>query len=104
MLRLAIILAIICLLYRWAFRQWPWQSLKLPPTRAQAMANARKLLEVEPDASRQTIIGAHKRRIAKVHPDRGGSSAEVHEANEARDLLLGALPPSAEPADTKEDG
>ncbi|MEO0591587.1 MAG: molecular chaperone DnaJ [Pseudomonadota bacterium] len=104
MLRFAIILAIVCLLYRWAMGQWPWQTLKLPPTRAQVLADARKLLEVEPDASRQTIIGAHKRRIAKIHPDRGGSGDAVHEANEARDLLLGALPPRTDPADAKDDG
>jgi hypothetical protein len=27
-----------------------------------------------------------------VHPDRGGTSDQVHEANDARDLLLDALP------------
>jgi len=27
-----------------------------------------------------------------VHPDRGGSNGQVHEANAARDLLLDELP------------
>jgi hypothetical protein len=27
-----------------------------------------------------------------VHPDKGGSNAAVHEANDARDLLLDELP------------
>jgi hypothetical protein len=27
-----------------------------------------------------------------VHPDRGGSNSQVHEANAARDILLGELP------------
>ena len=34
----------------------------------------------------------HKRLIAMVHPDRGGTDGQVHEANAARDLLLDELP------------
>jgi len=30
--------------------------------------------------------------IAMVHPDRGGTNGQVHEANAARDLLLDDLP------------
>ena len=33
-----------------------------------------------------------KRLIAMVHPDRGGTDGQVHEANAARDLLLDELP------------
>ena len=51
----------------------------------------RTLLGVPPQASRDDIVEAHRRRIAQVHPDRGGSSEAVHEANAARDLLLGRL-------------
>jgi hypothetical protein len=36
--------------------------------------------------------------MAEVHPDRGGSNERVHEANEARDLLLETL--STENRDT----
>lgn len=92
MLRIAIILLIIAVIFRWAFGQWPWQYLNARPTRAQAVFNARKLLRVEERASREQIIAAHKRLIAMVHPDRGGSNAQVHEANDARDLLLEELP------------
>jgi DnaJ homolog subfamily C member 19 len=35
---------------------------------------------------------AHRRLIARIHPDRGGSTEQVHEANAARDLLLRTLP------------
>ncbi|TRD11474.1 J domain-containing protein [Erythrobacter insulae] len=100
MLRIVIILAIICILFRWAFGKWPWQGLRLgqglgqggKATRGQAAVQARKLLGVEHGAGRDEILAAHKRLIAMVHPDKGGSNAAVHEANDARDLLLSELP------------
>lgn len=92
MLKYAIILLAICLLWRWAFGQWPWQALSTRSTRGQAVFNARKLLGVEESASREQIKAAHKRLIAMVHPDRGGSNGAVHDANAARDLLLDELP------------
>ena len=92
LLRIAVILILICILCRWALGRWPWQYMSLRPSRSQVVLNARKLLNVEQGASREEILAAHKRRIAMVHPDRGGSSAEVHEANDARDVLLGELP------------
>ena len=92
MLRIALILVIVCIIFRWALGKWPWQLLNPKPTRAQALFNARKLLGVEERATRAEIIAAHKRLIAMVHPDRGGTNAAVHEANDARDLLLNELP------------
>ncbi|MGJ8598207.1 hypothetical protein [Sulfitobacter sp.] len=92
MLRIAIILIVVCILFRWAFRKWPWEMLNAKPTRSQAVFNARKLLRVEQGASREQILAAHKRLIAMVHPDKGGSNAQVHDANDARDLLLDELP------------
>ena len=97
MVRLAIILIILCVLFRMAIGQWPWQMLKPAPTRSQALFKARKLLGVEERATRADILAAHKRLIAMVHPDRGGSSAAVHEANDARDLLLSELPDRGAP-------
>lgn len=95
MLKVAVILLVICLLWRWALGSWPWQMLSAKPSRAQTLKEARQLLNVTHDATREDILAAHKRLIATVHPDRGGSSAEVHEANDARDLLLAELPPPA---------
>ncbi|MEL6542638.1 MAG: DnaJ domain-containing protein [Pseudomonadota bacterium] len=92
MLKFAVILVLICIVWRWALGQWPWDALKPPPTRAQAIIKARDVLRVAPDASREDILTAHKKLVAKVHPDRGGNSAAVHEANDARDLLLDQLP------------
>jgi curved DNA-binding protein CbpA len=56
-----------------------------------AETRARNLLGVGPDAPREQIIEAHRRLLALVHPDRGGSNEAVHEANAARDLLLARL-------------
>ena len=92
MFKFAVILVIVCVLFRWAFGQWPWSFLTARPTRDQAIFNARKLLRVEERASREEIVAAHRRLVAMVHPDKGGTNAQVHEANDARDLLLDELP------------
>ncbi len=98
LLKIAILLALFCIVWRWALGTWPWNALKPPPLREQEIAKARRLLSVSAVASREEIAAAHKRVIASVHPDRGGTSAAVHEANDARDLLLSDLPPEANPA------
>ena len=59
---------------------------------AQAVFRARKLLGVSAKASREDILLAHRQLVTLVHPDRGGSNSQVHEANAARDLLLDQLP------------
>ncbi|MEP3052262.1 MAG: J domain-containing protein [Erythrobacter sp.] len=92
MLRLAIILLIVCLVFRWALGKWPWDFAKGPPTRSQALFKARKLLGVGGQANHEEITAAHKRLMAMVHPDKGGTSEQVHEANAARDLLFDELP------------
>jgi hypothetical protein len=72
--------------------KWPWDFLRPAPTRSQAVFRARKLLAVRAGAGRGEILEAHRKLIAVVHPDRGGTNAQVHEANAARDLLLDELP------------
>ncbi len=74
------------------FRRWPWDFLRKPSTRNQALFRARKLLAVSESATRAEIQEAHRRLVAMVHPDRGGTGAQVHEATAARDLLLDELP------------
>lgn len=85
----AVLLSAACKL---VFGRWPWDFLRLAPPRAEAKLRARKLLLVPAEASRQEILEAHRRLIAVVHPDRGGSNDQVHEANAARDLLLDDVP------------
>lgn len=60
-----------------------------PPAReSDEVAAARALLGVEPDADARAIRAAHRRLIASVHPDRGGTEALAARINAARDLLL----------------
>lgn len=92
MLRALVLIAAVCIFCRWAFGKWPWDFLRPAPTRSQAISRARKLLGVAPGAQREEIIAAHRRLTALVHPDRGGTTAAMQEANAARDLLLDELP------------
>jgi hypothetical protein len=92
MIRLLFIAAVIAIGCRWALGKWPWEYLTAKPTRGQAVFRARKLLAVREEAQRAEILEAHRRLIAMVHPDRGGTNGQVHEANAARDLLLAELP------------
>lgn len=49
---------------------------------------ARRVLELGLEAGDDEIIAAHRRLIARVHPDRGGSADLARRVNQARDLLL----------------
>jgi len=78
------------LVWRLGMGRWPWQP-RGPTMRSgggPTPEQARLLLGVRTGASREDVIEAHKKLIAMVHPDRGGTSDQVHEANQARDLLL----------------
>jgi DnaJ family protein C protein 19 len=55
---------------------------------AMCPAEARKLLGLEPGASLEEIREAHRRLIAKVHPDAGGSAELATRVNAARDALV----------------
>jgi len=99
MVRLLVLAALGAVLCKFAVGRWPWQllgpvmgrELGAPLTRSAAERRASALLGVSRNAHRNEIISAHRRRIAAVHPDRGGTSEQVHQANAARDLLLARL-------------
>jgi len=58
---------------------------------AMPVADARRLLGVGPEASLAEIRDAHRRLIAKVHPDSGGSAELANRVNVARDTLLAEM-------------
>ena len=90
MMRLLVFAVLAVLAWKLLTGRWPWQAKV--SVRQQAVSRARKLLGVDGRADRSEIIAAHKRLVAMVHPDRGGTNDQVHEANAARDLLLAELP------------
>ena len=51
-------------------------------------AQARLVLEVDDEASDEQVISAHKRLMAKNHPDKGGSTYIASQINQAKDVLL----------------
>jgi curved DNA-binding protein CbpA len=52
---------------------------------------ARTLLGLGEGASADDIRAAHRRLIAKVHPDAGGSAGLATRVNAARDALIAEL-------------
>ena len=69
--------------------RWPWQSRGA--AHDPVAQEARILLGLSGIANQETILAAHRRLIQQAHPDRGGSTEKVHQANAARDVLMSEL-------------
>jgi DnaJ family protein C protein 19 len=63
----------------------------IPRSAAMGVDEAARLLGVSADADGPTIIDAHRKLIAKVHPDAGGTAALAANVNRARDVMLARL-------------
>ncbi len=55
-----------------------------------SLKQAHEILGVSPQATEEAIRAAHRALIARVHPDKGGSSALAALINRAKDVALGA--------------
>ena len=83
-----ILLAVIALIvWRMVTGRWPWQAKPLTSS-GLSVAEARRILDLDEDAGRLEIFAAHRRLVARIRPDKGGSAADTQEANAARDVLL----------------
>lgn len=78
----------------YALRRWsaarPRKAFAQPGSgpEPEAVREARALLGVGATASADDIRAAHRRLIAKIHPDAGGTEALAEKINEARSILL----------------
>lgn len=63
-------------------------------TPAMRIDEAHRVLGVASGADAETIRAAHRRLVARVHPDHGGSAELAARVNAARDVLLAELAPS----------
>jgi DnaJ homolog subfamily C member 19 len=84
MIRILFILAIIGVIY------WMFKSKVVRPS-AMSASEAAKVLGVSDAAGADEVIAAHKKLIAKVHPDSGGSAELASRVNQARDVLLARI-------------
>jgi len=78
-----------------AWRRKPRADAAPPPMPAD---EARRLLGLRHDATLAEIRDAHRRLIARVHPDAGGSAELATRVNAARDALVAEMnrrPPRA---------
>ena len=70
-----------------------WRERRGPPPSESSVGmsrnEARAMLGVGADATREEIVKAHRRLIQRLHPDRGGSDYLAAKLNTAKDLLLG---------------
>jgi hypothetical protein len=55
-----------------------------------SVEEALQVLGLEPDASEEDIVSAHRRLMQKMHPDRGGSAWVAARINQAKDVLMRA--------------
>ena len=70
-------------------QQAPGRPSSPPPSAPMSAEEARRVLGVGPDASREEIQAAYARLMRVAHPDQGGTTGLAAQVNAARDRLLG---------------
>ena len=70
-----------------------WAAWRRTQVKTSSMSaeDARRLLGVTESASLAEIRDAHRRLIARVHPDKGGSAELANRVNVARDTLVAEM-------------
>jgi DnaJ family protein C protein 19 len=84
MVKIILFVGVAVLVYMW------WRQ-RVAAASAMRPSEARTLLGVGENASVDDIRAAHRRLIAKVHPDAGGSAGLATRVNAARDALIAEL-------------
>lgn len=64
------------------------QRRAAPPNGRMTEHEALQILGLQPGASADDVIGAHRSLIKRLHPDQGGSTYLAARVNEAKDTLL----------------
>lgn len=82
--RLLLLLIVVGMIYSF-FRRSVVSGSSMRP------AEARELLNIHVGATADEIRAAHRRMMARVHPDAGGSAGLATRVNAARDTLLAEL-------------
>jgi DnaJ homolog subfamily C member 19 len=85
MLKFVLFLGLIALAILW------WRGGQQRRRNWMPADEARALLGVSPTDDAEAIRAAHRRLIAKVHPDQGGTPELARRTNMARDVLLAEL-------------
>ena len=70
---------------------WAAHRRRKPRVKPMPVEDARRLLGVGEAASLEEIRAAHRRLIARVHPDVGGSAELAERVNIARDTLVAEM-------------
>lgn len=85
MLKLLLVAGVVVWLVFWMKGKQQRQRFSMPADEARALLGVRESDDAE------TIRAAHRRLIARVHPDQGGTPELARRTNMARDVLLAEL-------------
>ena len=78
-------------LIAWALLWAAYRRAQTSPRPTMPVEDARQLLGVGRHATLAEISDAHRRLIARVHPDLGGSAELARRVNVARDILIAEI-------------